>query len=130
MPGGWPNSPNRRYRKVVKRARRATCDPLEWHRVRLDVKKLRYNAEFFVNACAGKTARAFARELRQLQEQFGALNDLAVAPDILAPPRPLCRALSRAFENVGGNLRRARCFGRKAGPMRGRAHENHRCAQR
>ena len=58
---------DRRYRKVVKRARRATRDPLEWHRVRLDVKKLRYNAEFFVNACAGKTARAFARELRQLQ---------------------------------------------------------------
>ncbi len=79
---------DRRYRNVVKRARRATRDPLEWHRVRLDVKKLRYNAEFFVDACAGKTARAFARELRQLQEQLGALNDLAVAADILAAAPP------------------------------------------
>ena len=56
--------------------------------MRLDVKKLRYNAEFFVDACAGKTARAFARELRQLQEQLGALNDLAVAADILAAAPP------------------------------------------
>ncbi len=58
------------------------------HHVRKDVKKLRYAAEFFTRLYAHKQQRArrrkFTHAAEALQDQLGALNDLATAPRLFA----------------------------------------------
>ncbi|CAN5721194.1 inorganic triphosphatase [soil metagenome] len=58
------------------------------HTVRIEVKKLRYAAEFFATLYpTGKPARRYGRfitAIEKLQDLLGELNDLAVAPDLLA----------------------------------------------
>jgi inorganic triphosphatase YgiF len=58
------------------------------HAVRKDAKKLRYGAEFLAGLFNGKKARrrrkAFIGALEGLQDDLGALNDLASAPAMLA----------------------------------------------
>ncbi|QGP80169.1 CHAD domain-containing protein [Sphingobium sp. CAP-1] len=58
------------------------------HAVRKDAKKLRYGAEFFAGLFDRKRHRrrrkAFIDRLARLQEELGALNDLANAPATLA----------------------------------------------
>ena len=53
------------------------------HRLRVEAKKLRYAADFFVplfrRKKAGKPRRGFFKALLQLQDSLGILNDLAVA---------------------------------------------------
>jgi inorganic triphosphatase YgiF len=53
------------------------------HRLRIDVKKLRYAAQFFVSLFPGKATakhrQAFAKSLDRLQDCLGELNDMAVA---------------------------------------------------
>lgn len=58
-------------------------DDAHRHAARKAAKKLRYGAEFFANLFAGKRERrryaAFVASLETLQDQLGALNDLATA---------------------------------------------------
>ena len=54
------------------------------HAVRLDGKRLRYAAEFFTPLFPGKAARRFLRRLERLQERLGAVNDGAVAAELMA----------------------------------------------
>ncbi|QJU59266.1 inorganic triphosphatase [Sphingomonas sp. AP4-R1] len=78
-----------RFRKKVKKDGRdlSYADDHARHEVRKDSKKLRYAAEFFRSLFDRKNERrrykAFIAALENLQEQLGALNDLATAPEVL-----------------------------------------------
>jgi inorganic triphosphatase YgiF len=78
-----------RFRRKVKKDGRdlAHASDETRHEVRKDAKKLRYAAEFFRSLFVRKRERRrykrFVAALEELQDQLGALNDLATAPDIL-----------------------------------------------
>lgn len=78
----------RRWKRVVKRAKRlGELDPEARHRVRIEIKKLRYGAEFFQGLYPRQRARTRRKDaldaLQQLQELLGELNDIAVGGDLL-----------------------------------------------
>lgn len=79
-----------RLRRRVKRRGRhlARADDETRHTVRKDAKKLRYGAEFFAGLYdtprERRRHRKFVAALADLQDELGALNDLATAPQILA----------------------------------------------
>jgi inorganic triphosphatase YgiF len=73
----------RRARKVMKKADRlAKLDARQRHKLRVAIKKLRYASDFFAAAFDGRKARKrlrrFDRQLENLQDCLGALNDIAV----------------------------------------------------
>ncbi|MFN3724669.1 MAG: CHAD domain-containing protein [Allosphingosinicella sp.] len=78
-----------RFRRKVKKGGRglARVDDELRHEVRKDAKKLRYASEFFARLFASKREqrrhRKFVAALEQLQDQLGALNDLATVPPML-----------------------------------------------
>jgi CHAD domain-containing protein len=73
-------------RRVRKHGRHlAAIDDAARHQVRKDAKTLRYGAEFFAALFSRrKRHRRFLKALETLQDALGALNDLAVAPVVLA----------------------------------------------
>lgn len=75
----------RRHRKAIKRGKRhAQLDTRALHRWRIDVKKLRYAAEFFSTLYERRAVRAYTATLSQLQEQLGTLNDAATLERLCA----------------------------------------------
>ncbi|MGJ3263732.1 MAG: CHAD domain-containing protein, partial [Salinarimonas sp.] len=111
----------RRKRIAREGAELATLDPETRHELRIEVKKLRYAVEFFETAFAGDKAgekagekggakkRAAARarrhaemlaQLEALQEDLGALNDLAVGSRIEERFDPADEALVRGFAKL------------------------------
>jgi CHAD domain-containing protein len=73
----------RRARKARKKAGKlAKLDARGRHKLRIGIKKLRYAADFFAGLFAGRKARKrlhrFERDLKALQDDLGALNDIAV----------------------------------------------------
>jgi inorganic triphosphatase YgiF len=73
----------RRVRKAMRKADRlAKLDARQRHKLRSAAKKLRYAADFFATLFDGRKARRrlrrFQRQLKQLQDSLGALNDIAV----------------------------------------------------
>lgn len=69
--------------KTVRRRGKALAemDPFARHRLRIQVKKLRYAAEFFSTLYEGsgdKARKRFSGALEDLQDALGALNDIAV----------------------------------------------------
>jgi inorganic triphosphatase YgiF len=85
-----------RWRKIRKRGKRLSeLDPESRHRVRIDIKKLRYASEFFDSLFKGsgmkKRKRAALAALEGLQETLGGLNDIAVGAD--AGPSPAAEML-------------------------------------
>jgi inorganic triphosphatase YgiF len=78
-----------RFRRKVKREGRnlADIDDEARHEARKSAKKLRYAAEFFQGLFERKNEKRrhkrFVKALEVLQDQLGALNDLATAPDVL-----------------------------------------------
>lgn len=69
---------SRRHRKVVKRGKEiADLDAAGLHRLRIEIKKLRYAAEFFSSLYERKAVRGYTGALAQLQELLGSLNDAA-----------------------------------------------------
>lgn len=95
----------RRYRKIVKDGRR--LDELaaeDRHRLRIGAKKLRYACDFFAALYKGdqtKAWAAFVREVANLQDALGALNDIAtarqVADQIVGAKGPAARDPWRAY---------------------------------
>lgn len=79
-----------RLRRRVKKDGRhlAKASDAERHEVRKDAKKLRYATEFFRGLFTSKDRKkrykAFTDALEELQDQLGALNDLATAPETFA----------------------------------------------
>lgn len=49
------------------------------HRLRISLKKLRYSTEFFATLYGSERTKAYLTSLRQLQDDLGHLNDVAVA---------------------------------------------------
>jgi CHAD domain-containing protein len=54
------------------------------HELRLEMKKLRYAAEFFNSLFEAKKAKAFAKAAARLQNLLGYANDFAVSAEQLA----------------------------------------------
>ena len=80
---------DKRWRKVRKGGRRlADLDPETRHRLRIEVKKLRYAIEFLASLASGENARAtqkrFVSALADMQEELGELNDVETARALLA----------------------------------------------
>jgi triphosphatase len=68
----------RHHRKVIKSGRdHAELDTTALHAWRIQVKKLRYAADFFSSLYEPKAARAYGAALAGLQELLGSLNDAA-----------------------------------------------------
>ncbi|MGZ8310498.1 MAG: CYTH and CHAD domain-containing protein [Allosphingosinicella sp.] len=106
------------WKKVTRRgADLADLDPKALHQLRVDVKKLRYSAEFLSDLHRDKAVRAgrnrFVSALKTLQERLGDLNDeqvgLELAPwlaDLIpAPakrrsPRATLKAAVQAYERA------------------------------
>jgi inorganic triphosphatase YgiF len=85
---------SRRHRKVLKAARRVLksnrahdFDHAQLHQLRIEIKKLRYAAEFFA-ALYGRKVKPYTAGLAGLQELLGGLNDAATV-------ERLCQALRR-----------------------------------
>ena len=69
----------RRYRKLIKRGRgHGKATPEKRHRLRIAVKKMRYDLNFIATLYGRKKSRAMLRDLSRLQDTLGDLNDLAV----------------------------------------------------
>lgn len=69
-------------RRYVVRALR-----VRWHEARKDANKLRYAAEFFRSLYSDKKSarryKGFVGVMESLQDELGALNDLATGPEVL-----------------------------------------------
>ncbi len=90
----------RRHRKAIKRGRRhAQLDRAALHALRIEVKKLRYAAEFVGSLYERKAVRRYVDALAGLQEVLGGLNDAATVDC-------LCQELrtAAAHEDVGESL--------------------------
>ena len=75
----------KRQRAVVDRARRfATLPAAERHRLRVDVKRLRYAIDFFASLYPPVPVKTYAAGLGDIQDALGFRNDIAMARDLLA----------------------------------------------
>jgi len=73
-----------RYRQACKRARHlARLSSAERHSLRIELKKLRYAAEFYMPFFDAGHAKKFLSRLARMQDVLGAVNDVAVAKHIL-----------------------------------------------
>ncbi|MGN8097244.1 CYTH and CHAD domain-containing protein [Methylobacterium sp. 22177] len=78
---------DRRRRQVKRRGRHLDdLSPEDRHKVRIAAKKLRYGAEFFAGLYPDKKAvkrhATFVKALSELQDQLGALNDIATGHEL------------------------------------------------
>jgi CHAD domain-containing protein len=73
-----------RYKKACKGARHLEkLSTAERHALRIELKKLRYAAEFFVPLFDAAQTKKFLGRLSRMQDVLGAVNDVAVAKSIL-----------------------------------------------
>jgi inorganic triphosphatase YgiF len=86
----------RRHRKARRLGRHlAQASSRERHRLRIQLKKLRYGAEFFRSLHPGPRTGRYIERLADLQDVLGELNDAATADRVLGsllsrlPPEPV-----------------------------------------
>ncbi|MHC4958937.1 MAG: CYTH and CHAD domain-containing protein [Planctomycetota bacterium] len=107
---------SKRIRKILKRvldvgsAIEDSTPDEELHRLRIDCKKLRYLMEFFRSLYPKAAMTGFIKELKQLQDNLGDFNDLAVQQHALdefgrqlqteGVPAPTMLALGRLIETL------------------------------
>jgi len=73
------------HKRLMKRGRGfEALDIPHRHDVRVAIKKLRYPVEFFASLYPEEPRETFRQTLRELQDDLGHLNDIAVAQDLLA----------------------------------------------
>ena len=71
---------DKRHERVLERGRNfERLSDTRLHRLRIALKKLRYAGEFFAAQFPDGKPRPYIRALRRLQDDFGGLNDAAVA---------------------------------------------------
>jgi triphosphatase len=80
---------DRRWKKIRKRGRKLrNLDPQRRHKLRIQVKKTRYAAEFFAGAFSSRKAdarrRTFLNRIEPLQDCLGDLNDIVVDRELAA----------------------------------------------
>lgn len=92
----------KRHKQSLRLGRKFDTLPDEaLHRLRISLKKLRYASEFFADLYGKRRSELYLSSLRQLQDDLGHLNDVAVAETRLAD-------LYRRFgDNKAGELQRA-----------------------
>ncbi|MQX37532.1 CHAD domain-containing protein [Roseospira navarrensis] len=74
----------RRWRPVAKGTGRfRRLSPRDRHRLRIQIKKLRYATEFLGSLFPGKALARVHKDLARAQDDLGALNDVAVARGVL-----------------------------------------------
>jgi CHAD domain-containing protein len=96
----------RRHKKARKQARDvATATPESRHQLRIQLKKLRYAAEFSASLFPGRKAQRYARRLGALQDALGVANDAAIAD----------RIAGEVVERIGASPDRERAAGFLAG---------------
>jgi CHAD domain-containing protein len=72
------------HRKLMREARDIDwSDAGQRHAVRIRLKRLRYSCEFFAPAFAPRRVSAYVAALKELQDIFGELNDIAVGRRLL-----------------------------------------------
>ncbi|WP_193180796.1 CYTH and CHAD domain-containing protein [Nisaea sediminum] len=92
----------KRFRKVRKMGRHALQGPSEaMHELRLEMKKMRYAAEFFNSLFEAKKAKAFTKAAARLQNLLGYANDFAVSAEQLSA------LLDSGGESAGQDLAKA-----------------------
>lgn len=75
----------RRYRAARKHAKRfAQLDAEGRHRLRIVLKKMRYTADAFARIYDGKAVARYVKCLAALQDDLGALNDIATVDKLMA----------------------------------------------
>ena len=75
---------DKRHKRVLKHGRGfEQLSDTDLHRLRISLKKLRYAGEFFAAQFPDGEPRPYIRTLRRLQDEFGWLNDAAVAEHCL-----------------------------------------------
>ncbi len=95
----------RRHRKALALGRDLQGRSVaELHALRIQMKKLRYAAEFLRSLFPPKRADRFIRRTARLQDVLGHLNDVAMAEALLAG------LLDRLGAEAGGDVRRAAGF--------------------
>lgn len=76
---------DRRWRTIKKAGPRLErLDEEPRHRVRIEIKKLRYALEFLAGLFDPDRHKAFLRSMADVQEELGALNDFATARGLLS----------------------------------------------
>lgn len=84
---------DRQWRKVRRRgAELAALDADAEHQLRIDVKKLRYAAEFLAPLYSDSRRSRFIAALKELQERLGVANDARVARAVVARLAPKLQA--------------------------------------
>jgi triphosphatase len=74
----------KRHRKARKLGRKfAQLSPEQRHQVRIALKKLRYACEFFESLYRKKDTKPYLASLKQMQDNLGHLNDVAVAEKLV-----------------------------------------------
>jgi triphosphatase len=88
LPEFAANVLQRRHKKTLKSGHNfAELDPSGLHALRIEVKKLRYAAEFFSALYSQGGLREYLSALADLQELLGGLNDAATVERLLEPLR-------------------------------------------
>ena len=74
----------KRHHKALERGRNvAELSPAARHRARIALKKLRYATEFFEALYPKKRTKSYLAALKELQDDLGHLNDVAVAEKLI-----------------------------------------------
>ncbi|KZD07679.1 CYTH and CHAD domain-containing protein [Oceanibaculum pacificum] len=95
----------KRQRKAIRQARRMLDGTAEErHEMRIQIKKLRYAAEFFRSLYPRKKAERYLKALSQLQDVLGHLNDVAVARQLVWHLLPMEKRSADAESYVAAGL--------------------------
>lgn len=105
------------YRRTAKRVRRLGDAPCadELHRLRIEGKKLRYLLEFFRSLFATDDVEPLIKDLKQVQDLLGSVNDLRVQQHRLVD---LARELARS-----NDVEAILAMGRLSGKLRQREEQ-------
>ena len=97
-----PKLLDKRYAKVMKKGRRIRkLEAEELHELRKELKKLRYTADVLDSIYPGKKVKSYIKALKALQDQFGSLNDAAMAEEYFTAPEAPGRKDAAAQRAVG-----------------------------
>jgi CHAD domain-containing protein len=92
----------KRWGRVCKRAKHIeTISSADRHELRKELKKLRYAIEFLGPIYPKKKVKGLVRTLKELQEVFGSLNDLAMAKQLFEGVNAPCSDDPAAQRAVG-----------------------------
>ncbi len=100
-----PGRLRKRHRKAMKAGRGLQdLDAEGLHALRKELKKLRYTVEIFAPLYPGGKAARYLRALKELQDNFGSLNDAAMAKGALTGPEAPAAASPAGQRAAGWTL--------------------------